>query len=543
MMKKASIPVEVPRYGTCRSPTALGRPMKSILSSILALGVAFGASAQTAKVPPALEVDVDGDIGDEHIAESQLDASTQDPPDVSDETVSDETVSGETASDETLSGETVIDLSSFEAQEMDDEPLTADAASEPLPEPSVSEGAASDEDGIDISGEEAPKGPFADFMKSARVSLKHEVSYKFAAPKRLVNNRSSVRLEYSKLFGEKIFLRLDTKLNVHWSNDHRAEAKDQDLLRELITREAYLQTSFGNTSLRVGHQILPWGVSEGGAITDEISPRNASEFFFVSLEESRIGQPMVAADHFNDLGQWTAFFVPRPAYNRYPDIGSEYDIPGAFTKPDPESRWDDPDDFEYGLRWKRTFGKSDFSLMAASLIDNDYLVRKQRFRMFGLTANIAKGNLLYRAEVALKQPKVYFASTGSSTTVVESDQFDSSFGFDYSPGGRSLVYSAEVVWSRVLDWKPNFLGREQDEYGLVGSVSNRFFNNDLTLSWLTIYNRPYTSFQHKFLSSYLIDDNSTVYFEVFYPDERDRRSANWPYRDQKQFVVRYQYQF
>lgn len=493
--------------------------MKAILSSLLSLGLAFGACAQAPKAQPALAADVDIDA----VTESLLDAPTKGSTDVSEEQV--------------------IDMSSLEAPSIEGEQPVDTAGSDLLPGPDPGGHSVSNEEDINISGEDTSEGRLADFKKSSRISLKHEMSYKFASPKGVVNNRSSIRLEHSKLFAEKIFLRLDTKLNFHWSNDHRAEAKDQQLFRELVTREAYLQTSFGNSSVRVGYQILPWGVSEGGAITDEISPRNASEFFFVSLEESRIGQPMLTVDHFNDIGQWTAFFVPRPAYNQYPDIRSEYDIPGAFTQPDPESSWDNPDDFEYGLRWKKTYGKSDLSLMAASLIDNDYLIRKQRFRMFGLTANIAKGNVLYRAEVALKQPKAYLASTGSGTSAVESDQLDASFGFDYSPGGRSLVYSAEFVWSRLLDWDSAILGREQDEYGLVGSVSNRFFNDDLTLSWLTIYSRPYTSLQHKFLSSFLIDDNSTVYFEIFYPDERDSRSANWPYRDQKQFVIRYQYQF
>ena len=446
-----------------------------------------------------------------------------------------------------VSGEETIDMSSFGAPPSASKDVGDDVDAGLLSDPALVDRSGMldmDEILIDTSGGEVQEGRFAELMKSTRISLKHEMSYKFASPKRLVNNRSSVRLEYSELFAEKIFLRLDSMLNFYWGNDHRANARDETLYRDLVTREAYLQTSLGNSSVRLGYQILPWGVSEGGAITDEISPRNASEFFFVSLEESRIGQPMLTTDYFNDMGSWTGFFVPRPAYNKYPDIGSEYDIPGAFDKPEPKGRWDDPDDFEYGLRWKRTFGKSDISLMAASLIDNDYLVRKQRFKMFGLTANIAQDNLLYRAEVALKQPKAYFASTDDGgTTIVESDQLDASLGFDYSPGGRSLVYSAELVWSRLLDWKEALLGRERDEYGLVGSVSNRYFNDDLTLSWLTIYSRPFTSFQHKFLSSYLIDDNSTVYFELFYPDERDSRSANRAYRDQKQVVFRYQYQF
>ena len=100
-----------------------------------------------------------------------------------------------------------------------------------------------------------------------------------------------------------------------------------------------------------------------------------------------------------------------------------------------------------------------------------------------------------------------------------------------------------MIWSRLLDWQETILGRKQDEYSLVGSISNRFFNNDLTLTWLSIYSKSYMSYQHKFLSSYLIDDNSTIYLELFYPDERDPRSGTWPYRDQKQMVIRYQYQF
>lgn len=534
--------------------------MKSILFSVLALGVAFGAYAQDAAAPVAADAHIDMDI--DMNLDSDFDAATSDvpaaapPPDAPMQDASIQDASIQDAAD--ALGETEIDLSSFDASAMDGAPPTVDAGSTDassnetgsalLSDPSAPVDSPPAPGGDDINmedGGDVSEGWLADFMKSARISLKHETSYKFAAPKRVVNNRSSVRLEYSKPLTSNLYFRLDTKLNLHWGNDHRAKAKDEDLFRELVTREAYLQSSFGNTSLRLGYQILPWGVSEGGAITDEVSPRNSSEFFFIPLEESRVGQPMLAMDHFGDSGHWTAFFVPQPGYNKYPDRGSEYDIPGAFDRNAPNDDWGNAGNYEFGARWKRSFGKSDFSLMAARLIDNDYLVRQQRFRMYGLTANVAVDNLLLRAEVALKQPRAFFARSADSSglTVVESDQFDSSFGFDYSPGGRALTYSAEVVWSRLLDWRNDIVGRERDEYSLVGSVSNRFFNNDLTLSWLTIYTRPYTSLQHRFLSSYLIDDNSTVYFELFYPDERDERSGTWPYRDQKQFVIRYQYQF
>ncbi|MES2668813.1 MAG: hypothetical protein V4673_00100 [Pseudomonadota bacterium] len=568
-LSRAREPGELPHLLQPRSMKSVA--MQSVSISLLALGVAFGACAQTPETGPA--PDPDSDLLEGVLFDSPTETTPTAPAASGDETPA--------GSPPEQGADTTIDFDALEIDidpDMDDDQDNAQGAPAPpadgelsldgpdLGGPDLGDPALLDPDlvgqepdgPVSATGDgEDPTAPTADddsmvddsklaaWLEPLRISLKHETSYKFASPKRVVNNRSSVRLEYSKPLTSNLFLRLDTKLNLHWGNDHRAKAKDENPFRELVTREAYLQSSFGNTSFRLGYQILPWGVSEGGAITDEVSPRNSAEFFFVSLEESRVGQPMLAMDHFGDSGQWTAFFVPRPGYNKYPDRGSEYDIPGAFDRNAPDDDWNNAGTYEFGARWKRSFGKSDISLIAARLIDNDYLVRQQRLQMYGLTANIAIDNLLLRAEVALKLPRAFFALPAGSSdlSIVESDQFDSSFGFDYSPGGRALSYSAEVTWSRLLDWQDSIVGRERNEYSLVGSVSNRFFNDDLTLIWLSIYTRPYTSFQHKFLSSYLIDDNSTVYFELFYPDERDERSGTWPYRDQKQFVIRYQYQF
>lgn len=526
-------------HGRCPHRLQSGS-LRSAAISLLALGVAFGACAQTPKTEPAPDPDND------FLEGVLIDAPTETPPAAPG-------TNGEQApaatqpeqGTDTTAGAGELDI------DTDSDPVTSSdpagqSPQEETPADQTPAGPTSPTDDADTTaGAADDASPLSAWLEPLRISLKHEVSYKFASPKRVVNNRSSVRLEYSKALTSNLYFRLDTKYNLHWGNDHRAQAKDENPFHELVTREAYLQSSFGNTSFRLGYQILPWGVSEGGAITDEVSPRNSAEYFFISLEESRVGQAMLTVDHFGDSGQWTAFLVPRPGYNKYPDRGSEYDIPGSFDKNAPDDGWGNFGTYEFGGRWKRSFGKSDISLMAARLIDNDYLVRQQRFRMFGLTANLAIDNLMLRTEVALKQPRAFFASSSSSSdpTIVESDQFDSSFGFDYSPGGRPLTYSAEITWSRLLDWRDDIIGRERNEYSLIGSVTNRFFNDDLTLTWLTIYNRPYTTFQHKFLSSYQIDDNSTVYFELFYPDERDERSGTWPYRDQKQFVLRYQYQF
>lgn len=422
--------------------------------------------------------------------------------------------------------------------------LTAARAEVGTEPPDAAEPTGSLEGVMEFGAFDTPASRLPEWLGPLRVTLAHEASFKAESPTAVVNNRSAMRLEYSKLFDDAWFVRLDSKLNLYWGTDHRAEAKDRDVLFETITREAFVQSSFGSTSLRLGYQLLIWGVSEGGAVTDVISPRNLSEFFFVSLDESRIGQPMLTVDNFGRSGHWGFFFIPRPSYNRYPKPGTEYDIPAAFDADKPDDGWRSAD-FEYGLRWKQTFGKSDISLMAASLIDNDYLVRKQRFDMVGMTANVARGNLLTRAELALKRPLAFFSlpAPAADPVIVESDQLDLALGFDYTPGGRSLSFGLEFTRSRMLDWDPSIPGRERDIDALVAIVTNRFLHDDLSVTWMTIHGRPYTTYHHKLLTTYLLDDNASLQFELFYPDERDERSGSYAYRDQKQVFLKYQYQF
>ena len=187
-------------------------------------------------------------------------------------------------------------------------------------------------------------------------------------------------------------------------NDHRAQAQDKETTTENFTLEAFIQVSFADTSFKAGGQILIWGESEGGAITDVISPRDHSEAFFISLEESRIGQPMLLVDQFTALGDLSAFSIPDPEDNAAYD-DAEFNAPAHYR----EARSDAPV-CEYGGRWEKTFGQSDVPLVAASLMENDESHRmdgfdadgemiiareKARFTPAGLTFNHERGSFLY----------------------------------------------------------------------------------------------------------------------------------------------------
>lgn len=387
-----------------------------------------------------------------------------------------------------------------------------------------------------------------------RATFAHEASYRIADDGGLVNNRTSARLEYSSFFRESFYVRLDSKLNAYWGNDHRARGKSMQA--EVITSEAFLQYSRqgGTTSLKAGVQKLIWGESEGGAITDEVSPRNFSELFLIPLEESRLGQGMVVFDYFSPVGDWSAFYVPTPRYNEYPERGTEYHVDPFGGQAIVRDVHGNARDDEFGMRWRRTFGQSDISLMAARLTENDHAYRleglsptgallvarlKQRMTMIGSTFSLTRGKSLVKGEVALKSSRAF---NDAAFGLVEKDVLDSAIGVTYSLGQNNTV-GVEWVNSRILGWNRGIAGVPENAASLVVNANVLFLHDRLSVNWLAIYTEPYHSHQSSIRTAYKWDDNLSFGLDLHYVDAPDRRSGLRPYRDKDQVVFRVQYQF
>ena len=393
------------------------------------------------------------------------------------------------------------------------------------------------------------------FVEPKRITLRHEVSYKFEDPSAIKNNRFSLLLEYSKYLLDNFYIKLDSKLNAFWIKDHRAEADNEKIAFQNNFIEGFLQFSIKQTSIKAGVQKMIWGESEAGAITDVISPRDYSELFFISLEESRRGQPMISVDQFTKIGDWTVFFVPFPAFNRYPLKGTAYYFDPFNGNARYRDEKTDKGNFEYGLKWKKTFGSSDISLMSASLIDNDYAFRadgysadglilvtrmKQRFNIAGMTLNYTFGDFILKGEAAVKLKKSY---NSVSYQIVKRNAIDAALVLDYTPKGGSLALSLEAVNSHTCGWNDEIQIVPRNIYSLVFTWNKTFFNQNLSIFGMTIYTSPYTSFLHKLMLSYKLSDHITLFLDGFYPDVRDERNTNWRYSDQKQVDFKIQYQF
>jgi hypothetical protein len=418
-----------------------------------------------------------------------------------------------------------------------------------------------DNDQSEIFGDDVAlntKDTQASFLSSlfygARFTLKHEVFYKVKEPTGIMSNRSSVRLEVARPIGRHFFLQLDTKETFFWENDHRAEAVNKKVTTEPFTREAFLQASFVDTSIKAGIQILIWGESEGGAITDVISPRDYSEAFFISLEESRIGQPMVLLDQFTSVGDFSVFFVPDADFNEYPEKNTAYEY-NLFGDSTPyRTQTSGGSKHEFGGRWKKTFGQSDVAVMAASLIENDYAYRadgsaddgetiitreEKRFTMAGATFNHVRGSFLYKGEVGIKWPRHF---NNSDLQIEKRDVLDTAIGMDYSPGG-AYTLSLELVNRHIMDWEEGLTGVRKNANSVVLVWDKNFLNETLSVNWMSIYTTPDQGFVHTLRTAYEWNDYLTLKFEAFYPDISDSGNSYWIYRDQKQVALKFQIQF
>lgn len=378
-----------------------------------------------------------------------------------------------------------------------------------------------------------------------RVTLSQELSYKVESPERLIKNRSSLQVEYSKYLLEHFFIQFNGKASAYLGQDHRRQAQRADIR----ATQAYLQTSFGKTSIKAGIQTLPWGESVLAPVTDEVSPRDNRELFNFNLEELRLGQPMVVVDQYSAAGRWSGFYTPRATYNKNPERGSAYFFDPLTYETETETETGGKQGAEYGLSWRKNFDGADLTLMGASLLENDYAIRmtaanlaarqRHRFSMAGAVVNIAFKDFVVRGEVALKSGRAY---NDAALQIVEKDAVDTYLALDYrhSP---TLSVGIEAVNQHVAGWDGRVASVPRDRQSLLLSVTKLLMNDDLSINVMNIHNRPQASHLTVLIGAFKWDDHLTFGLNIVYPHSRDRSSGLWNVRDQKQIGFKAQYQF
>jgi len=399
----------------------------------------------------------------------------------------------------------------------------------------------------------------SEVLNNARFTISHQFSYKTKSPRKVVTNRLALQMKWEQLFGESYYFLLDGKTTLFTGNDHQSEADDEDYEIRTRLREGYIQASFGRLNMKVGKQIVVWGESEGAVVTDVVSPRDLSEFFFTTLEESRIGQTMVSVNLFSWASQWTLLINPDPRTVEEPDRRTEYYLElwdtDLFEVIEEEP---DETDTELSFRWKRTFGKSDVSIMLAHLTENQPVFRftgltsTDKFmlikeygslKMAGVTANLSRGKFLWKCELAYKSDRSFQSlSLAGNIDPAEKDTIDAALGLEYNANGAYFVL-LEASNQLIRDWSDDIQGTRRNQSNLYGSWSKLFIYDTLTLGYSFYYQIQDRDSFHKVNLSYGFTDNFMGSLEYGHLYVRDKDSLLWNFRDQNRITVELEYHF
>ena len=191
-----------------------------------------------------------------------------------------------------------------------------------------------------------------------------------------------------------------------------------ELEQEAELREFYLEGSpFGSLDVKIGSQIVAWGVANSLRVVDVLNPADNREFGMTDLEDIRLPIAMTKLDYYVGNLKLEAVAVHQIKFNKNAPFGSDFNSsPLKFREIVPESS---AENTEYGLAVIGTFSGWDASLHWAQYFDDTAHFkitkvtivpgvgavptleqRHSRLTMAGATLSIPSGNFLWKAEAA-----------------------------------------------------------------------------------------------------------------------------------------------
>jgi hypothetical protein len=294
--------------------------------------------------------------------------------------------------------------------------------------------------------------------------------------------------------------------------------------------EAWADWNTGGFSLRLGRQLLSWGVADGLTLTDVVCPQNLTAYAGLDFAGGRLAAdgvrlrysfPVLAVD-----AVWLPLFTPArlPADAHNPLRGVLY--PSAVDMGGTAMQIAGPvlprtiADGEYGLRVSAYTPALDFSVMgfygwndipsvkktiilSAAAVPEGIEVTPEYGRTVtaGADASVPLGEVLLRLETAWTEGGRYdrpseesaaFLSGGGRDDPVEKHNLKLLAGLDWNPSGWSL--SAQYYEDLLPDAYDGGTDRPWRKNGLTLRIARAFFRETLNLSaWCYLDLRDFDS--------------------------------------------------
>ena len=288
----------------------------------------------------------------------------------------------------------------------------------------------------------------------------------------------------------------DLAYAINGRNIYTAAVRD-DLEHEIELGEAFVQGPLSaNLDLKAGRQIVVWGKSDNIRVVDVLNPLDNRVPGLVDIEEQRLPLTMTKLDYY--VGPWnlSAIGVHEIRFGKTPVFGSDF-YPLDAPRPPGENPAPGFDQIEAGLALKGIFSGWDLSLYGAWFFDDlAHLERigstgppklrpvHSRLGMLATAVNLARGNWLFKSELALFDGLEFFNTPGKSYT-----RADVLLGLEYS-GISETTISLEAVNRHLFDFDTGLENdpdnAEPDDFQSALRIARDFRNDTLSLTLLAL---------------------------------------------------------
>jgi len=323
-------------------------------------------------------------------------------------------------------------------------------------------------------------------------------------------------------------------------------------------RDFYVETQLDDLYVKLGNQIVAWGLSENLSITDLINTQNQYTFGQQDIEDLRLQVPAALLSY--PIGEWTldAAIVHGAGIHDVAKAGDEFDQYIRFRDPAVNLLELDPEqESEYVLRASTHYSNGDLSFVLADVNQNEYSIRavdylpdssvnvalqQDRMQAAAVYTSWATGSWLLFGETGMHWDKALLpANPFAGSTLFAKDQWLTAAGLEYN-GFRNLTLTFEADLVQTRDHDARLLA-DRREAGYSGRLLWNTLNDRIQV--LTVFNRLPGNEGDVFRASVDYDwsDNLEIgLLLVTYDADVDTRLYDYRHNDIFQLQLRYSFQ-
>lgn len=282
---------------------------------------------------------------------------------------------------------------------------------------------------------------------------------------------------------------------------------------QIELREWFLDVHFSASDLRVGRQIVRWGVVEGSRVTDEVNPLDFKEFILREVVDRYVPLFMVRYDYYLSNSSLQFLWIPEVQPHKPAPVGTEFEqfqyLPGLRV---PKSGVENA---EYGLRYSFSLFGADMTTSYLDTWDDfpaafrtvrgvgadaefgqtptvDFIPVPPRLKIPGISMSRSIGPFIMSAEAAYVHGKVfgtfldpkYPLPPDASGGALQRDYYKWAVNADFAYFG--IDFSVQYLRATILDYHPSIIADPVDTVH-AGFVRKTFLDNIVTAQMLVIH--------------------------------------------------------